>query len=69
MPIEADYAVWGALLNACKIHGDSDMIEKIGRLINGGGDCRGASGGALICYQMLTRVAVDGAIRMRFALK
>ncbi|XP_047321137.1 putative pentatricopeptide repeat-containing protein At5g40405 [Impatiens glandulifera] len=31
MPIEPDVATWGALLGACKKHGDKEMGERIGR--------------------------------------
>ncbi|EXB93300.1 hypothetical protein L484_015288 [Morus notabilis] len=38
MPLEADGAVWGALLNACRIHGDDKMFERIRHCLGDGGD-------------------------------
>lgn len=38
MPIEADGAVWGALLNACRIHGDDEMFKRIRHCLGDGGD-------------------------------
>ncbi|XP_059634052.1 pentatricopeptide repeat-containing protein At1g08070, chloroplastic-like [Cornus florida] len=33
MPVEADGPVWGALLNACKSHGNEEMLERITRCL------------------------------------
>lgn len=33
MPMAPDAVIWGALLGACRIHGDIEMGEKIGKLI------------------------------------
>lgn len=33
MPMDADAAVWGALLGACKIHSNADMGEQIGQQV------------------------------------
>jgi pentatricopeptide repeat protein len=38
MPMEVDGSVWGALLNACKIHGNEEMVERIRQgLLNSAG--------------------------------
>ncbi|KAK9930062.1 hypothetical protein M0R45_027119 [Rubus argutus] len=38
MPMEADGSVWEALLNACKIPGNEEMVERIRKgLLNGAG--------------------------------
>ncbi|KMZ62743.1 Pentatricopeptide repeat-containing protein [Zostera marina] len=33
MPVEADNVVWGALLNACRIHGNPTMGRKVGKML------------------------------------
>lgn len=44
MPIEADAAVWGALLNACNIHGNKEMFERVNHCLL---DCNKVSIGTL----------------------
>ncbi|KAM1804524.1 hypothetical protein ACFX12_030378 [Malus domestica] len=64
MPTEADGVVWGALLNACKIHGNEKMLK---RIRNGLLKSRGVSIGtyALISNTYATHERWDEANKVR----
>lgn len=68
MPVEAEGSLWGALLNACKLHGNEKMFERISRCLH---NARGVSIGtyALLSNTYASSNRWDDATKVRDAME